>query len=164
MVMFYTLMVINGLVLIVIIFIKMPGQVGFLIKNVICNEFNISVLDCSFEGIMWLKMYRKSDNCVIMPCVCYLPPENSSRRIDVNSFYDNLLTGIYRNQNEGTVFICGDFNSRCGDLDDFINGVDNIPIRNVVDFKTNSYGELFVDFMINANMCMLNGRNCTNND
>ena len=59
-------------------------------------------------------------------CVLFLPLENSSRRIDVNEFFDNLLSDFYVFQNTGTPFICGDFSSRCGDLEDFIAGVDGI--------------------------------------
>ena len=45
-----------------------------------------------------------------------------------------------------------------------ISGVDLIEQRNVVDFKTNLYGEILIEFLINANMCILNGRNCLSND
>ena len=81
--------------------------------------------------------------------------------MDVNDFFfffDNLLSDFYQFQNTGVVFICGDFNSRCGELEDFIAGVDNIVPRQVIDFRTNYYGERFTDFLINANICMLNGR------
>ena len=61
------------------------------------------------------------------------------------------------------MFICGDFNGRCGDMDDFICWVDGIEQRNTVDYKTNSYGELLIDFLINVNMCILNGRNAVSN-
>ncbi|XP_053403285.1 uncharacterized protein LOC128558364 [Mercenaria mercenaria] len=71
---------------------------------------------------------------------------------------------VYEFLNDGIVFICGDFNSRCSDHEDYICGVDNIPERNVVDFTSNAYGDLFIDFLINTNMCMLNGRNFTKND
>ena len=86
------------------------------------------------------------------------------KTLDVTSFYDKLLLDVYSYQDEGLVFICGDFNSRTGDLDDFISGIDDVPTRNVIDFSTNAYGELFIDFLLNTNMCMLNGRNCIKND
>lgn len=139
------------------------GGVGFLIKDTLCDIFDISVLSDSHEGIFWLKMVHKFEQFTLMPCVCYLPPENSSRYFNVNTFYDCLLTDIYAFQNDGMIYVCGDFNSRCGGLDDFIAGVDNIPPRNIIDFTTNFYGELFVDFLINTNMCMLNGRGSSNN-
>ena len=54
------------------------------------------------------------------PCVCYLPSENSSRKADVQAFFNHWLTSICRYQNDNTMFIRGDFNSRCGNLHDFI--------------------------------------------
>lgn len=128
------------------------GGVGFLIKDDIYNEFDIHVLDNSYEGIFWLELSHKSDKFVFLPCVCYLPPENSSRYFDVNSFYDNLMADIYKYQNRGLICISGDFNSRCGELEDYISGVDSVPGRNVIDFKTNLYGELCTEFLINTNM------------
>ena len=96
---------------------------------------------------------------MLLPCVCYLPQENSSRRVDVNDFFIIYFrTFFYQFQNMGLVFISGDFNSRRGELEDFITGVDNIVPRHVIDFKSNFYGERFIDFLINANICMLNGR------
>ena len=96
--------------------------------------------------------------------MCYLPTENSSRAFDVNGFYDTLLADIYNYQNDGLIYVCGDFNSRCGDLDDFIRGVDDVCDRNVIDFSLNSYGKILIEFLINTNMCMLNGRGSGNND
>ena len=128
------------------------------------DVFDISVLDDTTEGILWLQFRHKSDNFTLLPCVCYLPPENSSRRVDVNTFLDTLLVNMYAYQNLGSIFICGDFNGRCGDLEDFIPGADSIEHRDVVDQKTNYYGEILIEFLINTNMCILNGRNCIKND
>ena len=36
--------------------------------------------------------------------------------------------------------------------------------RNVADFKNNNYGNIFIDFLINTNMSMLNGRTSDRND
>ena len=103
-------------------------------------------------------MQHKYFDYTLLPCVCYLPPENSSRQFNVDSFYDHLLTCVYEYQNDGYIYICGDFNSRCGELDDFIIGVDVLPQRKVIDFTLNNYGERLIDCLINTNMCMLNGR------
>ncbi|XP_053391507.1 uncharacterized protein LOC128554275 [Mercenaria mercenaria] len=66
--------------------------------------------------------------------------------------------------NSYAVFLCGDFNSRCGDEPDFIEGIDEIPMRNVVDFTSNEYSDIFIDFLISSNFCILNGRNHIGND
>ena len=44
-------------------------------------------------------------------------------------------------------YICGDFIARCSDFEDFIESVDNIPSRHVIDFTSNKYGELLCDFL-----------------
>ena len=62
------------------------------------------------------------------------------------------------------VYICGDFNSRCGDLDDFIRGIDEVCDLEVIDFCLNTFEKIFIDFLINTNMCILNGRGSGNND
>ena len=90
--------------------------------------------------------------------------EYSSRYSDAKAFYENLLQNVYAYQNDGVVFICGDLNSRCGDSEDFISGVDCIPMRQVVDYKSNAYGDRLIQFLIDCNMCMLNGGNYICND
>lgn len=128
------------------------------------NTFNVSVCDDSKEGILWLKLKHKYYDFYLYPCVCYLPPKYSTRQLDVNTFYDNILASIYEYQDIGTVFICGDFNSRIGDTSDFIEGIDNVPNRDIVDFTCNEYGSVLINFLVNSNYCVLNGRNCTKND
>ncbi len=54
--------------------------------------------------------------------------------------------------------ICGDFNSPIRDNTDYIEGVDDLPERNMHDFECNPYCDKFLDFLINANCCVLNGR------
>ena len=82
----------------------------------------------------------------------------------MQQFYDCPLKNIYEYQNDGKIFICGDFNSRCEDMVDFIEGVDKVHERNVVEYNINKYDYLFIDFLLNSNMYKLNGRNCINND
>ncbi len=43
-------------------------------------------------------------------------------------------------------------------------GVDTVSEREVIDLTRNAYGELFSDFLINVNCCVLNGRNTVTND
>ena len=141
------------------------GGVGLLVRNDILDSFNVSVLDDEYEGILWLKLQStESTNDCFCICVCYLPPENSTRAVNVNEVFDALITQIYTYQTYTIQFICGDFNSRVSDMDDYIAGVDVLPERNVVDFKCNRYGELFIEFLINVNYCIVNGRNCEKND
>ena len=47
---------------------------------------------------------------------------------------------------------------------DTMQGVDELPERDIVDINTISYCDLFLDFIISAEICILNGRKCTRND
>ncbi len=99
-------------------------------------------------------------------CACYLPPEGSTRNSDPEEFFDTLLSQVFMYQQLGVFYICGDFNSRIGYVQDYIEGVDQIPEREVIDFTRNQYGKKFEEFLISSNCCILNGRNgiCTLND
>jgi hypothetical protein len=56
--------------------------------------------------------------------------------------FDNLLQQVYCNQNKGYTIILGDFNSRCGHINDYIEGVDDIvPI--VIDNTENLKGHKY---------------------
>ena len=43
-------------------------------------------------------------------------------------------------------------------MPDFIEGVDSVPERNVVDYTKNMYGDFLCKFLIDSNCCVLNGR------
>ena len=114
-------------------------------------------LDISVEDILWIQLKSKSSNLSMCLAVCYLPPTESSRPIDQEMLFDNLLQQVYCNQNKGYTIILGDFNSRCGHFNDYIEGVDDIvPI--VIDNTENLKGDLFIEFLRDINFAMLNGR------
>ena len=143
------------------------GGVGLFISDRMCMDYNCEILDDSVEGILWLKLTAKPHLCVnqvFSVAVCYLPPANSTRQVDAADFYENLLSDVFRFQKLGPFCIMGDFNSRCANVQDYIEGVDAIAERNIVDVLSNSYGELLIQFLISANCCILNGRNYHNND
>ena len=55
------------------------------------------------------------------------------------------------------MFVCGDFNSSCGDKEGFISGVDTLSNRDVIDHTENRYGSILCHFLIFSNICILNG-------
>ncbi|CAG2228878.1 unnamed protein product [Mytilus edulis] len=135
------------------------GGVGVLIKDEVLDNFSVSILDSSVEDILWIKLSHKYDDSNnICFCVCYLPPEGSSRLNDGEKLYNDLLQQVYCYQNEGFVYIGGDVNSRCGSEQDYIQGVDDINDREIIDVFSNKYGDLLIDFLTSCNLCMLNGR------
>ena len=111
------------------------GGVCLLIKSCLLEQFTVSILDSSVEDILWVEVKDKFTLKVLNICVCYLPPEGSSRHVDPHAFFDNLLSQIYIYQDIGPYLICGDFNARCSNEPDYIEGVDDIVERHVVDYK-----------------------------
>lgn len=55
--------------------------------------------------------------------------------------------------------MCQDFNCRVGNIYDYIEGIDEIIDKDVVDFTQNECGSVLIEFLINSNYCILNGRN-----
>ena len=143
---------------------KGSGGVGFLIKNDVMKQFSIMVEDDTIEGILWLKLSSQLNDAKLHICICYLPPIESSRNIDANDFFDNLICQMHQYCKNEMFYICGDFNARCANFNDFIEGVDTIQDRHIVDFCSNKYGELLCEFLIDTSCCILNGRNMCSND
>ena len=67
-----------------------------------------------------------------------LSPEGFSHIVDPHEYCDQLLSNIYIYQITGPFILCGDFNSRCGNEADYIEGVDDITERSTVDYKKKS--------------------------
>ena len=134
------------------------GGVGAFVKSDLFHQYDITVLDATVEDVLWLKFSSNTDAENIVICVCYLPPSDSTRLNDAELFYATLLEQVYSYQNEGRLFICGDFNSRVGDASEYIEGVDDVMSRDVVDHTVNNNGDLLIDFMVDSGLCMVNGR------
>ena len=137
---------------------KGSGGIGILVHKRLLKVFSVKCIENSYEGILWIKFTGKQSKEVFTICCCYLPPENSNRGGHCEEFFDTLLSNIYKFQDLGHTQICGDLNARCSDMPDFIEGVDLVKPRKVVDFVVNSQGKPFIDFCISVNMCSLNGR------
>lgn len=134
------------------------GGVGAFLKNELFDFYDITTLDKSVEDILWIKVKCKTSDYILCIAICYLPPNESSRPNDQEMFFENLLQQVYCNQTIGNIVICGDFNSRCGYYSDFIEGVDEISPRSVIDVNENYNGDLFINFLTDINFAMLNGR------
>ena len=92
-------------------------------------------------------------------CVCYLPPENSSRGNESQEFLDNMLSQIYVHHHPLiSLVICGDFNARLGEKQDYSDSADTVPKRIIVDKTLNRYGHHILDFLNDPCCCILNGR------
>ena len=116
------------------------------VKNELCETYAVSVLDNSYEDILWIKLSSETYDENIVICVCYLPPSESTRFNNPELFYTTLLEQVYSYQNEGRIYMCGDFNSRVGNASEFIEGVDDVTPRDVIDHTSNVNGDLFIDY------------------
>ena len=130
---------------------------GVFIKNSLLENYSL-VTDKSMEDVIWLKFSDRQSNYKFTVCFCYLPPGGSTRKYDGEAFYNELMMKFYDCQNEGDIIVLGDFNARCGDEVDYIEGVDDIPPREIIDDKLNPYGQLLINVLVDCNLCMINGR------
>ena len=108
------------------------GGVGILVKKDVLSTFKVTIEDNPEDGILWIRFTEigKSYNCFYV-CVVYLPP--AARRVNAHNFFDVLMEQIYTIPNGNLFYLCGDFNSRIADMDDFITGVDVLTERDVID-------------------------------
>ena len=137
---------------------KTFGGVGIFVKNELLDEFCISILDKTYEGIIALQFVHLISNVTIIVVSAYLPPENSPWGRSATDFFDHLLFLVYTNIEADYIFLCGDLNSRIGSLSDIICDIDHIPLRCVIDEVKNQHGSCFIDFLLESKMCLVNGR------
>ena len=121
--------------------------------------FDISVMDLSVEGILWLKIVEyisKAKLCHFMCVFVTYPLVLAAEVILLTIFFDCLATQIFTYRHLGCICIC---NARCGRLDDGCDpSVNGIPKRMVIDEVQNTHGKQFIDFLKAAGLCTLNGR------
>lgn len=138
------------------------GGVCVFLKKSFIRNYTYEILDDSVEDMLWLKLCDSNDDAFVISA-CYLPPKDSTRASDSEAFFTKLLEQVYTYQNIGPVYILGDFNARCGDLTDYVEGVDEIIGREVIDNVTNDHGHHLIDFLFDTCFCLVNGRVGTQN-
>lgn len=127
-------------------------------RNEISEQYNIEVIDRSFDGILGLRFEHRSTCVDFIVFSCYLPPENSTRGRDAHSLFAHLLTQVYAHCECDDMFIGADFNARIGSMSDNILDCDTIPSREILDNTKNQHGQDLIDFLNDAKCCVLNGR------
>lgn len=137
---------------------KASGGVRILVKQWLCQEYHVSVMDKSVDGILGLKVTHRVSERELVVFSCYLPPEGSTHGRNAQAFFSHLLTQIYINSNSDYIFIGGDFNARIGTLSDVSTDNFTITTRQVLDRVINQHGHEFTKFLNDSNFCTLNGR------
>ena len=69
------------------------GGVGIFIKQTFLNNYDFKILDDKNDDILWIKFWNGDDNLCI--CVCYLPPQGSSKDNCEESFFTLLTEQVY---------------------------------------------------------------------
>ncbi len=133
------------------------GGVGLLVKENILNDFNLTILDKSLDGLLSVKFTQKQSEFEFVVFICYVPPEGSPWSQNISDYYAYLTSEIYSNFECDMIFIVGDMNGRIGKKDETYSE-DNIRNRVVLDNTVNSQGNAFIDCLSDLRFCVLNGR------
>lgn len=144
------------------------GGISLFIKEHLQQK--ITILPRSNCDIVWLQIKNKNTRGADLFIGCaYIPPETSSfGREFTSKVWDKLEEDLEELSSKGYVTLCGDFNSRTGDLQDYIpsdNDVFKYPYEHFTNLNRHSsdkvvqkYGRRLIDLCLHNNMNILNGR------
>ena len=115
--------------------------------------------------VMWLwveiksRIWNKWEGLLLG--ICYVPPELSGRRENVEEIFEKIGSQIMEFRDLGRVILCGDFNARCGGMQEFAveeYGSAVLRKREVIDTSKNQSGEFLWNLMRDHDLFMHNGR------
>lgn len=95
-----------------------------------------------------------------MVFTCYIPPKMSVWERDASIVYSHLLSQIYLRSEADAINVCGDLNSRVGELSDYLKEIDDVPQRVPLDVGINKHGESLIEFLIDSKSCIVIKRIC----
>ena len=154
------------------------GGIILYLRNNLVDKDTLVFLDD--EDFLWVKISKSilsSENDLYI-CLCYFIPENSSRQsMTESNVFDRLLDSVVfienKSNNNCSMLICGDFNSRTSTKPDFVEDDGNVHISVLPDEyipdnflqrfseddgHENSNGLLLLDFCKQTGLRIMNGR------
>ena len=134
------------------------GGVGIFVKCELLQEYDVYVVDIQFDGVLIITLTDKFSGLKLTTGVCYLPPERSKYGRNSLALFHHLLGELYNVIDSDLIVFGGDLNARIGQMQDTIPEVDDIRPRTVLDKTKNSHGQDFIQFLLEAKVCLLNGR------
>lgn len=153
--------------------VRHEGGIAVYCKPDILN--GIDVIKEIKSGIVLIKLRKefffKDEDIYI--CFVYIPHEKSSYyNVHDCDFFETIDNIVLEYKEKGNVFVCGDFNSRVGllnDLLDFDNldryigsvrhdEIPTIPKRCSMDKTVNNFGKKFIQTCYNTELTLFNGR------
>ena len=113
--------------------VKPSGGVAIGIKTNLLRMYDVSVEDNSHDGTLALVLKHKVSGLTFLVICTYIAPERSIWGRNSLMFFTHLLNLTYDYSDIDCTVVCGDVNSRIGDLKDYVPNIDNICDRMCVD-------------------------------
>ncbi|CAC5423117.1 unnamed protein product [Mytilus coruscus] len=155
------------------------GGIAVFCKSFLCNGI-IAEKELN-DGIILLKLdhnFFATDKDIFI-CFSYVPHERSNyyQLCDID-FHDIIESIVNNYSDKGIVMVCGDLNSRIGELSDFllsddldkyVESVEHVvnPIisdRHSMDKTVNAFGRKLLQMCFNTGLVVANGRLCNDKD
>ena len=154
---------------------RYSGGISILIKQNLIR--GVKIIDEKCEGFLWVKLckdFSTFHKIILFVLFTYhqLIPLGKENLMWI--IFTTLNEQILKYRSQGDIILCGDFNSRIGNLPDFIppdqfnsqsdkffiSNADRFvpPVRNTKDKIVNSYGRKHIDTCISHNLKIVNGR------
>ena len=152
--------------------IKHSGGIVCLVKKELANR--VEIIKSKSVNIMWVRIRTNRGNSDIMMGITYLSPENStySKKHSPDKTWEILRSEVGRYRKDYKISLIGDFNSRTGQLLDYVQNDDNrfvdLPDDYVIDHEVckrtnqddsvNDFGKTLIDLCRMCELRILNGR------
>lgn len=99
-----------------------------MVKNAVLERYSLDIVDKTFDGIFCLRFVHREAQYSFILISCYLFPELSIWGRNADLYFGHLLAFLYTiTVKVDSVSICGDVNSRIGDLKAYVEGEDISP-------------------------------------
>ncbi len=134
------------------------GGLAFVVKNEILSRYTVKQLFIDREEVIVLQLTHRLTGFTLTLLGIYLPPETSVYSQDPDQFFESLVSFLYEQCNDDLIVLLGDINARISDKKDYIEGIDDLPPRVNIDEGINDHGKSFINFLLQTNMCVVNGQ------
>ena len=157
---------------------RASGGIIVYIRESLINQDSVVFLCTNSDDIIWLRLddiTNLRENLFL--CLCYNLPSGTSRQgLNEESIFDRISSYMVHLQSVSDkpcrFIICGDMNARVANMNDFVADdasrhiyalpddyiVDNSVPRSSKDSKSNSNGNLLIDFCRQTGLRIANGR------
>ena len=88
----------------------------------------------------------------------YLPTDNSVYWEEADDYFQVLVSLLYECVNDNLTILCEDYKARIGNRKDYIDTIEHLRERTVIDNTVNDHGISLINFLLQSNTCIVNGR------